>query len=104
MIGPVFDTLERLENKAVDHFDIAFVDADKTEYDGYYESVLRLVRPGGLIVLDNMFQRGEVVDPRNGDPRTTSVRALNTKIANDERVDRVILPISDGVTLARRRP
>ena len=102
-IAPAAVTLERLEREGEGNFDLVFVDADKPAYDCYYESALRLVRVGGLIVLDNMLQRGEVSDPRNCDVRTLSVRALNAKIAGDGRVDRVLLPIADGMTLARRR-
>ena len=100
-IGPALTTLAELTNDAANSFDLAFIDADKPAYDSYYEFALRLVRSGGLIVLDNMFQRGEVTDPSNNDPRTAVVRALNAKIAGDERVDRVVLPIADGMTLAR---
>jgi predicted O-methyltransferase YrrM len=102
-IGPALATLDRLERAGQGPFDLIFIDADKPAYDRYYEFALRLVRPGGLIVLDNMLQRGEVADPCNGDGRTTAVRALNAKIASDERVDRVLLPLADGITLARRR-
>jgi len=102
-IGPALATLDRLEREGKDAFDLVFIDADKSAYGRYYESALRLVRPGGLIILDNMFQRGEVSDSCNRDPRTLVVRALNAKIASDERVDRVLLPLADGVTLARRR-
>ena len=103
MIGPALTTLAHLTNERTGGFDLAFIDADKMEYDRYYEFALRLVRPGGLIVFDNMFQRSEVADPDNNEPRTVSVRALNAKIAKDERVDRVMLPIADGMTLTRRR-
>jgi predicted O-methyltransferase YrrM len=103
VIGPAVDTLGRLERGNDETFDLAFIDADKMAYDRYYEFALRLVRPGGLIVFDNMLQRGEVADPHNIDPRTVSVRALNAKIARDDRVDRVMLPIADGMTLTRRR-
>jgi predicted O-methyltransferase YrrM len=102
MIGPALESLAQLENTRT-QFDVIFIDADKIAYDHYYESALRLVRPGGLIVFDNMLQRDEVAELSNGDPRTASVRSLNAKIAGDERVDRVILPIADGMTLARRR-
>jgi predicted O-methyltransferase YrrM len=71
--------------------------------NSYYESTLRLVRPGGLIFFDKMFRRGRVADPEETDPGSVWVRNLNAKIAGDERVDRVILPIRDGMTLARRR-
>jgi O-methyltransferase len=103
MFGQAGDTLKRLESEGGDHFDLAFVDADKEQYDNYYESALRLVRPGGLIVLDNMLQHGRVADPNESHVDAVAVRKLNAKIADDERVDRVILPLGDGMTLARRR-
>jgi O-methyltransferase len=103
-IAPAVETLELLERKSgVDQFDFAFIDADKTGYDTYYEGALRLVRPGGLIVLDNMLRRGRVADPNESDADTVALRELNVKIAHDNRVDRVLLPIASGVTLARRR-
>ena len=102
-LGPALDTIKGLERDESEAFDLAFIDADKLPYDAYYEYGLKLVRPGGVIVFDNMFQRGEVADPSNRDPRTMAVRALNAKIAADERVDRVVLPFADGMTLTRRR-
>jgi predicted O-methyltransferase YrrM len=102
-IGPALATLDRLKREGSPSFDLVFIDADKPTYDSYYEAALRLVRPGGMIVLDNMFRYGEVADPCQSDARTTAVRALNAKIAGDERVDRVMLPVADGMTLARRR-
>src|SRR5438067_3469091 len=103
-IGPAQDTLRRLEHEgAADGFDLAFIDADKPGYDGYYEAALRLVRTGGLIVFDNMLRRGRVADPTETDPDTVALRQLNAKIAGDERVDRVLLPVGPGMTLARRR-
>lgn len=69
----------------------------------YYESALRLVRPGGLIVLDNMLRRGRVADMQDTDRDTVALRRLNVKIAGDDRVDCVLLPIASGMTLARRR-
>ena len=103
MIGPAADTLERINREGAQPFDLAFIDADKAGYDHYYERTLRLVRPGGLIVLDNILQRGRVADARETDADTVSVRGLNAKIAGDERVDRVILAVGDGMTLVRRR-
>jgi len=102
--GPALATLRSLEQTgAADSFDLVFIDANKEDYDGYYESALRLVRPTGVIVLDNMFFRGNVVEPNIADPRVASIRRLNEKIATDERVDRVVLPVGDGMTLVRRR-
>jgi len=102
-IGPALDTLCKLEQDGANgSFDLAFIDADKENMDAYYESSLRLVRPGGLIVLDNMFQGGRIIDPSNTELRTDIVRRLNVKIAGDNRVDRVLLPVGDGMTLVRR--
>jgi predicted O-methyltransferase YrrM len=102
-LGPALDTLDRLERTGVDNFDAVFVDADKENYGRYYEAALRLVRMGGVIILDNMLRLGRVIDPLDSDEGTVVIRNLNDKIALDERVDRVMLPIGDGVTLARRR-
>ena len=103
-VAPARQTLHDLENSGFGGcFDLAFIDADKTGYDDYYEAGLRLVRRGGLIVLDNMLRRGRVADPAEHDPDTLALRALNTKIAQDRRVDGVLLPIATGMTLVRRR-
>jgi predicted O-methyltransferase YrrM len=80
-----------------------FIDADKEAYDSYYEIGLRLVRRGGLIIFDNMFRLGRVADPEDTDPNPVAIRKLNAKIAGDERVDRVLLSVADGMTLVRRR-
>jgi predicted O-methyltransferase YrrM len=102
--GPALATLRSLEQGgATASFDLVFIDANKEDYGSYYESALRLLRPGGVVVLDNMFFRGNVGDPNNTDPAVASIRGLNVKIAADERVDRVVLPVGDGMTLARRR-
>jgi predicted O-methyltransferase YrrM len=101
-IAPAGETLALIEMEG-GSFDLAFLDADKTGYDAYYESALRLVRPGGLIVLDNTLRRGRVANPDDNDPDTVALQMLNAKIARDERVDRVLLPIASGMTLARRR-
>ena len=84
-------------------FDFAFIDADKSNYDGYYERVLKLLRPGGLIALDNMLWSGQVADPKITDADTNALRALNQKIHDDERVDMALATIGDGVMLARKR-
>ena len=103
-IAPATETLDQLLEEGEEAtFDFAFVDADKTGYDAYYERLLRLVRPGGLIVFDNTLWNGKVVEPDTDDPDTRAIRALNTKLAGDERVTTCLLPVADGVTLARRR-
>jgi caffeoyl-CoA O-methyltransferase len=100
-LAPAIETLDQLLADGEGSYDFAFVDADKSGYDAYYERLLRLVRPGGLIVLDNMLRRGHVLDPDNEDTR--AIAALNQKLATDERVTLCLLPVADGVTLARRR-
>jgi predicted O-methyltransferase YrrM len=103
-IGPAAATLKALEKEGHrGRFDMAFIDADKGGYDSYYESALRLVRAGGLIAFDNMLWSGQVADPKVRDGDTRNIRALNAKISADERVDRVLVPIGDGMMLARRR-
>lgn len=103
-IGPALDTLAEMEAASgQEQFNLAFIDAEKTGYDAYYEACLRLVRPGGLIVLDNTLRRARVADPADQEPDTQALRAINRKIAADERVDRVLLPIASGMTLARLR-
>lgn len=98
-IGPAVETLKRLE---ADSFDFAFIDADKTGYDAYYEECLRLVRPGGLIAIDNTLQGGRVAKQSTSE-NVLAIRALNEKIHADGRVDMVLLPLADGLTLARVR-
>lgn len=103
-IGPAADTLDRLLADGEEAtYDFAFVDADKAGYDGYYERLLRLVRPGGLIALDNTLWSGKVIEPDSDDKDTRAIRALNAKLAVDDRVSLSLVPIADGVTLARRR-
>ena len=92
-----------LADGQADSFDFAFLDADKEGYDGYYERTLRLVRPGGLIAIDNTLWEGKVVDPDNNDGDTEAIRALNHKIHEDDRVTVSLLPVGDGLTLVRRR-
>ena len=103
-IAPAIDTLRALvESRASGTFDFAFIDAEKNEYDTYYELVLQLIRPGGVIALDNMLRDGRVTHPSPPDPRDAAVRALNAKIHEDRRVDASLLTIRDGVTLVRKR-
>lgn len=99
-LGPAIQTLEHLLAEAhAGTFDFAFIDAAKTEYDAYYELTLKLVRPGGLIALDNMLWRGRVVDRSNNEAGVRSIRKLNEKIHLDTRVVAALLPVFDGVTL-----
>lgn len=103
-LAPAATTLDQLlADGQEDAFDLAFIDADKTGYDGYYERLLRLVRPGGLIALDNTLRDGEVLNENAVDEDTRAIQALNAKLAGDERITLCLLPVADGVTLARRR-
>jgi predicted O-methyltransferase YrrM len=103
-VAPAAETLEQLlADGEGDTYDLAFIDADKAGYDTYYEFLLRLVRPGGLIVFDNTLWSGKVIDPDVTDADTLALKALNDKLASDERISVCLLPIADGVTLARRR-
>ncbi|MCC6619342.1 MAG: class I SAM-dependent methyltransferase [Chloroflexi bacterium] len=99
-LGPAADTLRMLESGA---HDLAFIDADKTGYDTYYTECLRLVRRGGLILLDNTLQGGRVADAANDEESTRAIRAVNDRIAADDRVESVILPLADGLTMVRIR-
>lgn len=101
-IGPALETLDELEAEGAS-FGLAFIDADKGNYLAYYEACLRLVRPGGLICIDNVLWSGRVADDANQEESTVAIRQLNAAISTDERVDVVMLPIADGLTLARVR-
>lgn len=100
-IAPAARTLASLGEAR--EWDLAFIDADKTGYDGYYEALLRLVRPGGLILVDNVLWGGSVIDPASQSDDTRAIRAFNDKVASDARVDCVMTAISDGLTLLRVR-
>ena len=103
-LAPAVETLDALVAAGqTASFDLAFIDADKANYDSYYERALQLVRPGGLIAIDNVLWSGRVADESEQDADTQAIRALNAKIATDERVDLAMTPIADGVTLARVR-
>jgi O-methyltransferase len=97
--GAARDTLTTLRRKNGAPFDLIFVDANKEDYEFYYETALRLVRPGGLVILDNTLFHGSVALPDVIDPRTKAIRDLNARIAGDERGDRVIVAVGDGMTL-----
>lgn len=90
-----------LDEERAGTYDFAFIDADKASYDKYYEHVIRLLRSGGVVALDNMLRHGRVLDP--ADENTRAIAALNEKIYRDDRVDISMVPIADGVTLARKR-
>lgn len=103
-IAPALETLDRLiESGEADTFDFAFIDADKQNYDNYYERALQLVRVGGLIAIDNVFWGGQVADPTVEDANTKAIRALNAKLVQDERISLSVVPIADGLTLALKR-
>jgi predicted O-methyltransferase YrrM len=103
-IGPALDNLDALlASGAAESFDFAFVDADKKGYDAYFERALLLVKPKGLIALDNTLWGGRVADPAESDHQTVALRTLNAKLRDDGRIDVSLLPIADGVTLARKR-
>jgi predicted O-methyltransferase YrrM len=103
-LAPAADTLaDLLESGANGSFDFAFIDADKENYDRYYEQCLKLVRRGGLIAIDNALWHGAVADPACNDVDTAAIRALNRKVRDDPRVDMVLLAIGDGLLLARPR-
>jgi caffeoyl-CoA O-methyltransferase len=100
-IGPGIDTLRSLPPD--EQFDLAFIDADKTGYPDYYEEILARLRPGGLILLDNMLQGGRVLDASSDDESVAAIRALNDRIVADPRVTVVLLPIGDGVSVVQKR-
>jgi caffeoyl-CoA O-methyltransferase len=100
-LGPALETLKELPSD--EPFDFAFIDADKSEYPDYYEECLRLLRRGGLIMLDNVFRSAGVLDPSDDDPRNRATRELNERVATDERVDIAMIAVADGITLALKR-
>ncbi|MQA19871.1 class I SAM-dependent methyltransferase [Rugamonas rivuli] len=102
-LGPALATLDaRIKEGEAGLYDFAFIDADKVNYDGYYERCLQLVRPGGLIAIDNTLWSGRVAERADSDD-TAALQALNIKLHHDERIDLSMLPLGDGLTLARRR-
>jgi caffeoyl-CoA O-methyltransferase len=103
-LAPALETLDALlaEGRA-GTYDFCFIDADKNNYDGYYERALKLLRQGGLIAIDNVLWGGDVADPNANDPDTAALKALNEKLHGDARVSLSMIPIGDGLTLARKR-
>ena len=103
-LAPALATLDALlADGQAGRFDFAFIDADKANYLNYYERCLKLVRRGGLIAADNTLWGGSVADPRNQSVDTRAIRAFNRKLLRDRRVDMALIPVGDGLTLARRR-
>jgi len=98
IIKPALETLEELKNNK---FDMVFIDADKMNYKQYYEKSLRLIDKDGLIIVDNVLWHGEVADKENLDKYTVNIREFNTYIANDKRVEQIIIPLGDGMTVCR---
>jgi len=100
-VGPALQVLRKLEPGLT--FDFVFIDADKTEYDAYYELLLPRVRPNGLILFDNMLWHGQLGGEPLEDPNGRAIDALNRKLARDERIETVLLPVADGIQFARKR-
>jgi caffeoyl-CoA O-methyltransferase len=103
-LAPALATLDAmLAAGEADRYDFAFIDADKGNYAGYYDRCMKLVRPGGLIAVDNTLWNGWVADAAHAEDDTRAIRAFNDKLHADERIDLSLVPIGDGLTLARRR-
>lgn len=103
-LAPALETLDQLFTSGhAGTFDFAFIDADKGNYEEYYERSLQLIRPGGLIAIDNVLWSGRVADSQEQDNRTNKIRALNEKLHQDERITLSLVPIADGLTLALKR-
>ena len=98
IVKPALDSLEELKNNK---FDMVFIDADKMNYKEYYERSLSLLNKGGLIIVDNVLWHGEVADEDNLDKFTVNIRDFNTYVANDKRVEQIIVPLGDGMTVCR---
>ncbi|CAN5276618.1 class I SAM-dependent methyltransferase [soil metagenome] len=102
-LAPALDTLKALRAEGDGRYDFAFIDADKGGYAAYYEEILALLRTGGLVAVDNTLWSGKVADRSEQDEDTAAIRTFNEKLSTDERVDLSLVPIADGVTLARKR-
>ncbi|MDC1245465.1 class I SAM-dependent methyltransferase [Pelagibacteraceae bacterium] len=98
IVKPALDSLDELKNSK---FDMVFIDADKMNYKEYYERSLKLLDKGGLIIIDNVLWHGEVADEDNLDKYTINIRDFNTYVANDKRVEQIIVPLGDGMTVCR---
>jgi caffeoyl-CoA O-methyltransferase len=100
-IAPAADTLRALPDEP--SYDLAFIDADKPGYPVYYEEILRRLRPGGVLLVDNVLWSGRVADPSDNADNTVAIRAFNDLVANDDRVDVVMLPVADGLSVITKR-
>jgi len=100
-LGPAAQTLATLPDEP--HLDFAFIDADKTGYPAYWEALVPRMRSGGVIAVDNVLRHGGVLDPTSTDSGTQTIIAFNDMVLNDDRVEAVMIPLADGLTLARRR-
>ena len=98
IVKPALETLDELNNKK---FDMVFIDADKMNYKAYYEKSLGLINRGGLIVIDNVLWHGEVADEKNNDKFTINIREFNKFVSEDQRVEQIIIPLGDGMTVCR---
>lgn len=102
-IAPALETLAHLPEQRVEPFDMAFIDADKANVDAYYERALELLRPGGLVLVDNVLWDGAVLDDSTQDAQTRALQGLNRKVGRDERVEATLVPICDGLLIALKR-
>ena len=101
IVKPALDSLNDIKKNNI-FFDIAFIDSDKTNYTNYFESVIKLIKKDGLIIIDNVLWHGEVADENNNEKFTNIIREFNTHVKNDNRVEQIILPIGDGLTVCRK--
>src|SRR5690348_2959281 len=103
-LAPALETLDaHIEAGEARTYDLAFIDADKANYSGYYERILKLLRPGGLVLVDNVLWSGAVIDKQDQTEDTVAIRAFNEALRKDERVELSMLPIGDGLSLALKR-
>ena len=99
MINPALQSLQKIRGQK---FDLIFIDADKMNYKNYYEEAIKLIDNDGLIIIDNVLWHGEVVDENNNDKFTISIREFNNYVYNDKRVEKIIIPLGDGMTVCRK--
>jgi predicted O-methyltransferase YrrM len=102
-IGPALETLKEIRAKNGEPFDMAFIDADKTNVKAYYDACVELIRPNGFVLVDNVLWGGAVVDPTDNDEDTQALREVSLRAGRDERVEAVLLPVCDGLLVARKR-